>query len=102
MLFRSVDPVQQAAQRAAHARADDARDPADKMTPALASANQAVVDRWIEQIDDMLASAESLEQFRDDLLTRYADLAADDMVTLMSLALAAIDMRGRAEVRGGQ
>lgn len=97
-----VDPVQQAAQRAAHARADDARDPADKMTPALASANQAVVDRWIEQIDDMLASAESLEQFRDDLLTRYADLAADDMVTLMSLALAAIDMRGRAEVRGGQ
>ena len=97
-----VDAAQQAAQRAAHARAAVNQDTADKMTPALAAANQAVIDRWIEQIDGMLAEAESLEQFSADLLTRYSELQADDMVTLMSLALQAITLRGQAEVRGGQ
>lgn len=97
-----AEPGQSAAQRAAHARAASTQDTADKMTPALAAANQAVIDRWVEQIDEMLAQANSLEQFREDLLTRYAELQADDMVTVMSIALQAINLRGQAEVRGGQ
>ena len=91
-----------AAQRAAHSKIAVAPDAADKMTPALAEVAQAQIDQWVEQIDQMLANAESLEQFREQLLARYAELPADELVTVMAQALAAIELRGRAEVLAGQ
>jgi phage gp29-like protein len=77
-------------------------DTADKMTPALAAAAQPSVEAWVSQIEAMLAGADSLEQFREDLLARYRDLPADDLVEVMAAALAAIELRGRAEVLAGR
>lgn len=91
------------AQRSAHARtggedADASHDAADLLTPALAEQADAQVARWIAEIEGMLANAESLEQFREQLLARYDNLPANDLVDVMALALAAIELRGRAEV----
>jgi phage gp29-like protein len=91
-------PPAQAALRAQAADPDPIRDTADKMTPALAAGAQPVVDRWLAEIEAMLAGADSLEQFREQLLARYDSLPADDLVEVMAAALAAIELRGRAEV----
>ena len=75
---------------------------ADKMAPTLASHADKQVARWLDDINAMLDSADSLEQFREQLLTRYKALPADELVTVMATALSAINLRGRAEVLGGQ
>lgn len=77
-------------------------DTADKMTPALGDAAQPAIDQWINDIEQMLANADSLEQFREQLLARYGDLPTDELVQVMTVALGAIELRGRAEVMGGQ
>lgn len=77
-------------------------DTADKMAPTLAGQADAMVGQWIVDIAAMLDQVDSLEQFRELLLTRYGSLPADDLVSVMSAALAAIDLRGRAEVLGGE
>ena len=71
------------------------------MPPALAAQADAQVGRWIDDIEAMLADAESLEEFREQLLARYGDLPAGDLVEVMATALAAIDLRGRADVLAG-
>lgn len=78
------------------------RDAADKMSPSLAAAGQPTVDRWVAEIGSMLDEADSLDQFREQLLTRYDHLSAEDLVTVMAAALSAIDLRGRADVLAGQ
>jgi phage gp29-like protein len=77
-------------------------DTADQMTPALADPADAQVATWLDQIKVMLDQAQSLEELRALLLSCYGDLPADDLVTVMSAALTAIDLRGRAEVMGGR
>ncbi|MBI2278155.1 MAG: DUF935 domain-containing protein [Dechloromonas sp.] len=77
------------------------QDAADKMTPALATDADGQVAVWLSDIQTMLAGAESLEQFREQLMARYGSLKPDDMVTVMTAALAAIELRGRADVLGG-
>lgn len=77
-------------------------DTADKMAPTLASQADAQVAQWRDQIEEMLNMAGSLEEFRELLLARYSALPADELVTVMAAALTAIDLRGRAEVLGGQ
>lgn len=79
-----------------------AEDTADKMAPALADQADRQVAAWLADINAMLDSADSLEQFREQLLTRYKALPADELVTVMATALSAIDLRGRAEVLGGE
>ena len=77
-------------------------DTADKMKPTLAAQADNQVRQWVEDIAAMLGQAQSLEEFREQLLTRYGKLPTDDLVTVMTAALGAIELRGRAEVRGGQ
>ena len=77
-------------------------DAADLLTPALAEQADAQVARWVAEIEGMLASADSLEQFREQLLARYGDLPAGDLVTVMATALSAIELRGRADVLAAQ
>lgn len=77
-------------------------DTADKMAPTLAGQADALVSQWMVDIEAMLQQAESLEQFRELLLTRYGSLPADELVSVMAAALVAIDLRGRAEVLGGK
>ena len=110
----AVDPGKPAKTATAEATADpragaefaqpspQAPDAADHLTPALAAAGDAQIGRWLADIEDMLASADSLEQFREQLLARYGDLPADDLVEVMASALAAIELRGRADVLAGQ
>ncbi len=95
-------PSSPAAQRTVHGQSPVTPDTADKMTPALASAAQAHIEALVAQIGEMLDKAESLDEFRIALLTRYAELPADELVTVMAQALAAIELRGRAEVLAGQ
>lgn len=92
--------VQQAALRAELPAA--APDAADLLTPALAEQGDAQVARWVAEIEGMLANADSLEQFREQLLARYNDLPAEDLVTVMATALSAIELRGRADVLAAQ
>lgn len=77
-------------------------DTADKMTPALADSAEKVVAGWVSDIEAMLDKADSLEEFRAMLLSRYSSLPSDELVTVMAAALSAIELRGRAEVRAGQ
>ena len=42
-----------------------------------------------------------LEDRMTQLLARYNDLPANDLVEIMALALGAIELRGRADVLGG-
>jgi len=77
-------------------------DAADRLAPALAAAADAEVGRWLAEIEDMLAAADSLDQFREQLLARYGDLPAGDLVEVMATALAAIELRGRADVLAGK
>lgn len=77
-------------------------DAADLLAPALAEQADVQVARWVAEIDGMLANADSLEQFREQLLARYGDLPAEDLVTVMATALSAIELRGRADVLAAQ
>lgn len=103
----ATEPAQPAsqgqAQAALKAQAPAAQpDAADLLTPALADQADAQIGRWVAEIEDMLAGADSLEQFREHLLARYGDLPADDLVEVMATALAAIELRGRADVLAAQ
>lgn len=98
--FPALPPAAQAVLKATlPAKAEDT---ADKMTPALAERADAQVTQWVADIAAMLDQAQSLEEFRELLATRYSQLPADDLVTVMSAALSAIELRGRGEVLGGQ
>lgn len=77
-------------------------DTADGMVAPLDKAAADQVETWVSEIEDMLDKADSLAQFREQLAARYSALPADDLVTVMSAALAAIALRGRAEVLAGQ
>lgn len=79
-----------------------APDTADRLLPALADAAGAQLAGWIDDIEQLLATADSLEQFREMLLARYASLPAEELVGVMAAALSVIDLRGRAEVLAGK
>lgn len=83
------------------ATAPAVEDTADKMTPPLAGVADAKVKVWLDDIAAMFDQVDSLEEFREQLLSRYAALPADDLVTVMTAALSAIELRGRAEVLSG-
>lgn len=95
-------PVEPAPQAALSAQVLPVQDTADKMTPALATSADKQVGDWVNEIAAMLDQVESMEQFRELLLSRYSALPGDQLVTVMTAALAAIDLRGRAEVLSGQ
>lgn len=75
-----------------------ATDPADVLTPALGLAAEAQITAWRDEIESMLEQATTLEEFRAQLLARYADLPNGDLVTVMATALSAINLAGRSAV----
>ncbi len=94
----TADPASDPQAAFAAAPAAGQPDAADLLTPALAEPADAQVGQWVAEIEGMLANADSLEQFREQLLARYSDLPAGDLVEVMASALAAIELRGRADV----
>lgn len=95
-------PAVQTSTAALTAKPAQAMDTADKMAPALGDAASPEVDALVKDINAMLDKAESLAQFKEQLLTRYADLDAAGLVEVMATALAAINLRGQAEVQAGR
>lgn len=77
-------------------------DTADKMLGALAEPADACVAVWLSDIQEMLNQAENLTAFQEQLAARYSSLPSDDLVTVMTAALTAIELRGRAEVLAGK
>jgi len=60
------------------------------------------VEAWSQDISTMLDQVQSLEEFREQLLARYQHLPADQLVTVMAAALAAVNLQGRADVEAGK
>lgn len=72
--------------------------PADLMAERLAQDAQPAVAGWLDQIEAMLAAAQSLEEFRELLLTAFADLPEEQFAQAMAAALAAAEAAGRYDV----
>lgn len=73
----------------------------DLMTTRLEQDAAPDMTAWLEQIQTMLDSAESLEEFRARLLAAYPGMDRSGMVAAMSAAFAAAHLRGMDEVASG-
>lgn len=60
---------------------------------------QPAVDAWVERIQAMLETAESLEQFREMLLAAYDELPTGDLAGVLTEAMTAMQAAGRFDVR---
>lgn len=72
--------------------------PADLISDRLDREAQPAIDAWIEQIEAMLAQAESLEQFKELLLAAYGDLPAGDLAAILASGLTAAEAAGRFDL----
>ncbi|MDC8012927.1 DUF935 domain-containing protein [Tahibacter soli] len=71
----------------------------DTLSELLQDAADPIVAEWVDQIRGMLASASSLEEFRDALLAQFEELPTDQLQTLMRQALMGADLAGRSVVK---
>lgn len=76
----------------------DAPDAVDLLADQLALEAQPAIDKWLEIIENMLAQAESLEQFKENLLAAYGGLPTDRLAEVMSSAEVAAVAAGRFDV----
>ncbi|QIL81753.1 DUF935 domain-containing protein [Diaphorobacter sp. HDW4A] len=68
------------------------------MAQQLAAQMRAPAAAWVEQIREIVANANSLEDIRDGLEALRPDMSLDDYAAAMALALAAAQLAGRYEV----
>jgi phage gp29-like protein len=61
--------------------------------------NAANLDGLVQPIEDLLAGASSLEEFRDRLLDAYGDMPAADLGNLMQRAFTLADLSGRFDAQ---
>lgn len=59
---------------------------------------QAVTDKWINQIKELVNNVESLEELRDQLFKLIPDMQLDDYASVMADALTAANLAGRTEL----
>ena len=64
----------------------------------LAGDTAPAVQQWLATIRAMLDSADSLEEFRANLLAAYPQLDAGGVAAALSAAIAAADLAGRWDV----
>lgn len=74
------------------------KDKADVLSSKLSQASEPEISNWVNEIDTLLGSVSSLEEFRDTLLTRYKNLPIDELATLMQRALVAAELAGMADI----
>ena len=74
------------------------KDKADVFSSKLSQASEPEITNWVNEIDALLGSVSSLEEFRDQLLTRYKNLPIDELATLMQRALVAAELAGMADI----
>lgn len=68
------------------------------LAPRTADVLQPSVDRWINQIREIVDRVNSLEELRDELNTLLPAMSLDDYAEAMSLALSAAALAGRYEI----
>lgn len=77
-------------------------DPPENPAPEIADQLQAEAADplrvWLDVIQQKAATADSLEDLRDNLLNSYGDLPSQQLGDVMALAFAAADARGREAV----
>ena len=95
----AAPPAEPAAARAALAGAPPA-DPArsDLLAAQLAAAIAPDLAAWIQTVRAMLDSADSLEQFRANLLAAYPQLDAGGVAAALRAAMITADLAGRWDV----
>ena len=59
---------------------------------------QAVTDKWINQIKELVDNVQSLEELRDRLFELIPDMQLDDYASVMAEALTAANLAGRVEL----
>lgn len=59
---------------------------------------QAVTDKWINQIKELVDNVQSLEELRDRLFELIPDMQLDDYAEVMAQALTAANLAGRTEL----
>lgn len=76
-------------------------EPPDPYVTRLEQDAAPAVTAWLEHIQAMLETAESLEEFRARLLAAYPDMDRNGMVAAMSAAFAAAHLAGMDDVGDG-
>lgn len=85
----------------AFAEAVQAVAPGDALAARLAIESAPHWDTMLEQLRGIVQGATSLESLRDDLLTSFGDLPADDLVKVMSAGFAVAELIGMSDVSDG-
>lgn len=78
----------------------DAPDTADRMAAQLSAGAGKEIAGWLAQIEAMLESAESLEEFRARVLAAWPDLSQERLAAVMASAFAAAELAGMFEAQG--
>ena len=65
----------------------------------LSNAAAPVIDQWLLSIRALLNASDSMESFRESLLSSYGNLDTTELSNVMGLALAAAELSGRFDVR---
>ncbi len=65
----------------------------------LAEQTARITDSWIEHIRMLLAKADSLEAFKEDVLNAYGDLDTGELTKIMAMAFACAELAGRFDVQ---
>lgn len=98
MLKRPLTPVRRPAHGLAALRQGDAPGPVELLADGAAEAAQPQVAAWLETIEEMLASAGSLEEFREMLLAAYDQLPTEEMADALGDALEVAQAAGRFDI----
>lgn len=96
------NPVTEQNQAPTFADPGDLPDPTAPLTERLGRTAEPLMQALLAPIEKLLDEAESLEAFREQLLTLYPDLDVKAFATLMGEALAVAELTGRFEVQDGR
>jgi len=77
-------------------------DPVDQLSDQLEEAARPLMDQLLEPVQELLARANSLEEFRDGLLDAYAPQPIGELGTLLQKALTVAELSGRWKVDRGE
>jgi phage gp29-like protein len=69
--------------------------PIDPLTDAMSREAAPALRDMVEQIRQLVDSAQSLEQLRDALLTAYGDIDSTELARVMALGFSVADLTGR-------
>lgn len=75
--------------------------PITALTQAMQSQTQATMQSLIDQISDMVKSANSLEQLQEDLINSYGDLDTSELTNIMSAGFMLAQLHGINDVKSG-